>query len=419
MDTGFPSGAGKVTIANQSTGAFDLTTDGAAFFVYQNSTLVLNNAGVLSKTGGTGVSSISNAITNTGTLTATSGTLELDSGGALGGTIGATGAGTLALNGGTFTVGGAAQTITGALALESAVVSIATGKVLTLAGTTSLNNASIVGPGTLATTGATSITGQSFDSKLVRNNSGTVSAGALVYTGYPLGAVGTMTIANQSTGVFDLTVDGGAFYVYGNSALALSNAGVLSKTAGTGISSVLGVMTNTGTITATSGTLELDGGGTLGGTVTETTTGAVTLGNGVFAHTGTINGAGTLTVDAGATIAATTVSDSIASAVVLDGGVSIASGKVLTLSGPTTLNGASIAGPGTLATTGATSVTGQSYLDGNLVWNNSGTVSAGALLYTGYPSGTAKVTIANQTGGAFDLTADGSAFFPITTRPWR
>ena len=136
--TGFPSGAGKVTIANQSTGAFDLTADGAAFFVYQNSTWVLNNAGVLSKTGGTGVSSISNASRTPGTLTATSGTLELDSGERpWPGTIGATGAGTLALNGGTFTVGGAAQTITGALALESAVVSIATGKVLTLAGTTS------------------------------------------------------------------------------------------------------------------------------------------------------------------------------------------------------------------------------------------------------------------------------------------
>ena len=118
--TGYPSGTAKVTIANQTGGAFDLTADGSAFFPYNNTTLALSNAGVLSKTAGTGVSSISVALSNTGTLTASSGTLELDGGGTLGGTIGATGTGTLALNGGTFTLGGATQTITGALALEGA-----------------------------------------------------------------------------------------------------------------------------------------------------------------------------------------------------------------------------------------------------------------------------------------------------------
>ena len=413
--TGYPSGTGKVTINNLAGGAYDLTADGQAFTVYGGSTLAFNNSGVLSKTAGTGISNLTNTVTNTGTLTATSGTLELDAGGALGGTIGASGAGLLALNGGTFTVAGTTQAISGPLALEAAVVSITTGKTLTLSGTPNLEGIIIAGPGTLATTGATSITAQSYlDGNLVWDNSGTVSDGAPIYTGYPSGT-GKVTIANQAGGVFDLTVDGPAFNLYGGSTLALSNAGVMSKTGGTGVSNITTAITNSGTLTATSGTLELDAGGTLGGTVTETTTGAVTLGNGVFALTGTVNGAGTLTVDPAATLAITTVSEAIANAVVLDGIVTVATGKTLTLSGPTTWASATIAGPGTLATTGATSITATPFLDGNLVWNNTGTVSAATIIYTGYPSGAGKVTINNQAGGAFDLTADGQAFNPIGT----
>ncbi len=73
----------------------------------------------------------------------------------------------------------------------------------------------------------------------------------------------------------------------------------------------------------------------------------------------------------------------ISGAAALDGGpVTIAAAKTLTLAGATTLNNASINGPGTLVTTGATSITGTSFLDGSLVWSNSGTGSAGALLWT-------------------------------------
>jgi len=227
-------------------------------------------------------SSISNAVTNTGTLTATSGTLELDSGGALGGTIGATGAGTLALNGGTFTVGGATQDHHRCSGVGECGRQHRDRQGYDLGRHDEPEQLVHRRSGhKLATTGTTSISGQSFlDSKLVWNNSGTVSAGGNGV--HRLSARRRRHFDNRQPvdGVFDLTVDGGAFTSTAKSTLALSNAGVLSKTAGTGISSVLGVMTNTGTITATSGTLELDGGGTLGGTVTETTTGAVTLGAG-------------------------------------------------------------------------------------------------------------------------------------------
>ncbi len=432
--TGYSSGAGKVTIANQAGGVFDLTADGQAFSQYGTSTLALSNAGVLSKTAGTGVSNITNALTNTGTLTATSGTLELDAGGTLGGTVTETttgavtlGSGVFALTGtvigaGTLTVDSGAtlaittvsEAIANATVLDGAVT-VASGKTLTLSGPTTWASATIAGPGTLATTGATSITATPFlDGNLVWNNTGTVSAGAQIYTGYPSGT-GNVTIANKAGGAFDLTADGQAFYQYGTSTLAFSNAGVMSKTAGSGVSNINNAITNTGTLTATSGTLELDGGGTLGGTVAETTTGAVTLGTGVFALTGTVNGAGTLTIDSGATLAITTVSEAIASATVLDGTVTVATGKTLTLSGPTTWASATITGPGTLATTGATSITATPFLDGNLAWNNTGTVSAGTQIYTGYPSGTGNVTIANKAGGAFDLTADGQAFYQYGT----
>ena len=408
--TGYPSGGGKVTINNLAGGAFNLTADGQALQVNVPSVLALINAGVFSKTAGTGVSQLTTAIANTGTVTVTSGTLELDGGSALGGTIGATGAGLLALNAGIFTVAGTTQTITGALALEGGTISLATGKTLTLAGPTTLGAMAISGPGTLATTGATSIIGQAqLDGSLVWNNTGTVSAGTMFLTGYPSGA-GKVTINNQIGGAFDLTADGQALTVNLPSTLAITNAGVLAKTVGTGLSTLAGVINSTGTITTSTGSLELDGGGTLGGTVVETATGAVTLGAGVFAYTGAITGPGTLTVDSPATLALTTVSDSIANAVVLNGGMAIAAAKTLTLSGPVALSGADIVGPGTLTTAGTTSIVMQAILDGNLVWNNTGIVLAGADVLTGYPSGTGKVTIANQTGGVFDLTVDGEAF---------
>jgi hypothetical protein len=81
---------------------FDLTADNQGLNAYGGASLLLENAGTLAKTGGTGTSNIYAAVTNTGTITATTGTLELNSGGTLGGTVIETGTGAVALGAGLF-----------------------------------------------------------------------------------------------------------------------------------------------------------------------------------------------------------------------------------------------------------------------------------------------------------------------------
>jgi fibronectin-binding autotransporter adhesin len=99
---GYPSGSGTVTIDNLAGGVFDLTADNQGLNAYGGASLLLENAGTLAKTGGTGTSNIYAAVTNTGTITATTGTLELNSGGTLGGTVIETGTGAVALGAGLF-----------------------------------------------------------------------------------------------------------------------------------------------------------------------------------------------------------------------------------------------------------------------------------------------------------------------------
>jgi hypothetical protein len=426
--TDYPSGSGTVTIGNLTGAAFDLTADGAAFQAYAGAGLLVDNAGVLSKTGGTGTTNIYGRVINTGTITATTGTLELDAGGTLGGTIAETAAGVVNLGAGLFDVTGTIDgpgtltidngasliidTVSETIAnpvIRDGFIQIAAGNTLTLTGVTPWDGgARIDGPGTLLTTGTTTIDGTSFlDGNLEWDNSGTVLAGAEVIADYPSGA-GTVTIDNLAGGVFDLTADGAAFQGYGGAALVLENAGLLSKTGGTGTSNIYTGVTVTGTITATSGTLELDAGGTLSGTLTETATGAVNLGDGLFVLTGTIEGPGTLTIDNVATLSIATVSETIAGPMVLDGAILIAAGDTLTLTGATTWGGsAGIKGSGTLVTTGTTTIDATSSLDNSLVWDNSGTVLAGAQIIADFPSGSGTVTIDNLAGAVFDLTTDG------------
>ena len=381
---------GTVVINNQAGGAFDFTAD-QQVAIYSGATTDFNNIGTLAKTGGSGVSNMTLEVANTGTLAAIAGTtLELDGGGSLGAKNTITGAGVVAINGGTFTLAGTTASVTGALSVTGGVVQIDAGKTLTLSGANTWGTGTqINGPGTLATTGATGFTGDAhLDGSLVWNNSGTVSDGAQLDTDYGSG-LGTMTINNLAGAAFDLTADGLGIYV--GSTTDLNNSGTLAKTGGTGTSSINALLNSNGTLTAVTGTLELDGGGTFGATTTITGAGVVAIAAGIY------------------TVGATTAA--IAGALTLNGGtVQIGGGQTLTLAGAANWDGGTqIDGAGTLATTGTTSFIGSPNLDGSLVWNNSGTVSAGAQLDTGNPSNTGTETINNLAGGHFNLTADGAA----------
>jgi len=72
----------------------------------------------------------------------------------------------------------------------------------------------------------------------------------------------------RAAGVIDLTSDSGAIIPYGAGIASSGNAGLLTKTTGSGTSNIGAVLNSTGTINATTGTLALGGGGGIGGKIT-------------------------------------------------------------------------------------------------------------------------------------------------------
>ena len=374
------------TVSNQATGVFNITADGfSAFYnLFQSAPTVFVNAGLLEKTAGTGIVNFYATLNNTGSVTSTLGVLELDGGGTLGGVIGASGLGEIAFGGGSFSLGGTSRSIANGVGLSGGTVAIASGLNLTLPGPVSWSGGDVAGPGTLTTTGTTTISGWSYiDGGLTWINSGTVLDSYNIYDDYRLTTSAlTNTVSNQATGVFNITADGfSAFYnLFQSAPTVFVNAGLLEKTAGTGTVNFYAALNNTGTVKVTSGILELDGGGILGGVVTTTAGGALRFGGGAFTVTGSLVNGGTLAL----------------------------SNQTLTLSGAVTWSGGDVTGPGTLAMTGATTINTAAYIDGGLTWTNSGTVLDSTYIYDGfYSASNLSFGFFNQTLGIFDFTADG------------
>jgi len=200
--------------------------------------------------------------------------------------------GTMTLNGGILQDSGA-DVIGAAAILAGGSVEIGSGGTLTLSAAVAWRHADIAGPGTLATTGTTTIGSPvHVDGGLYWLNSGTVLDGAPIDDD---AIATTSTLANRfvntATGTFDLTADGFQAFidVWNTAPTTLANAGLLEKTAGAGIASIWAAVGSTGTITATAGTLELDFGGILGGTIGGTGAGVVQLAAGPgFVTTGSI-----------------------------------------------------------------------------------------------------------------------------------
>ena len=95
--------ADHTSFINQAGGVFDLIDDYADVVAYTSyDTATFTNAGLLEKTGGSSVSAIYAAVTNTGSIAVASGTLGFYGGGSFGGSI--SGAGTVAFTGGTSTL---------------------------------------------------------------------------------------------------------------------------------------------------------------------------------------------------------------------------------------------------------------------------------------------------------------------------
>jgi hypothetical protein len=195
-----------------------LTQTGGTIEVDAGKTLAASavsiNAGTLTKTTGSGVGDVNAPVTSSGTVTCTSGTLALDAGGTLDGSLGGTGGGIVWLN------NGAAFSTDGTVAVVDAG-----------------NNDDLA-----VTNGATWTDG------------GVINAAGRLVLGNS-GGSGELFIAAGNKR-FDFTTNDGSIIDGGGAKLI--NFGILAKTAGTGVSSVIG-MTNNGTVDAASGTLKLTG----------------------------------------------------------------------------------------------------------------------------------------------------------------
>lgn len=287
-------------------------------------------------------------------------------------------------------------------------------------------------------------------------NSGIVYIGDGIAVGDAAG--GTASITNNTGGVMNFTTDDGSIvnanyynnnnWVYGSS--ALTNAGLIEKTGGLGVSHVWSKVTDTGTIKVLTGTLEFDGGGSFAGPIT---------GNGVVNFAGgavSLKSASSFNIGhlqfTGATVALASNFASYAGSFEESGG-SITLGTRLTLSGAFTqkqgvinlngfglvLNGAAtlgygpnyysntaggtIDGSGSLTSNGAVTIqdpyfaglnsTTQLALGGGMTWTNYGTVNDGGSISIGDASGVV-ATINN--GGTFNFSSDDGA---IVNASWQ
>ena len=313
--------AGYCTINNQADGVYDFQSDAQI-----NGTGTLNNAGVIRKTAGAGVSAIGPpdpisgnsyfAFNNTGgTLNAQSGAIDI-------------GAGQGRSTGGTFNASAnAVVEFTGVLGFSGVYTGSGAGEVAFAGGNIVLIDTGV--PGANATfnfpAGLFHWTGGEFDggevttpltnvgfmtidgpnSKYIyRNtiiNQGTITddgPGNLVLNG--IGDFGGSTIDNQFGATFDIHGDANIVQSQANAG-TFSNEGTLEKTAGSGISNINEFVNSTpsGAFIVQSGRLVLGNGGTFTGAAINIAFGAVLeFGPGfIFTMTGSYAGTGLGSID--------------------------------------------------------------------------------------------------------------------------
>jgi hypothetical protein len=339
-------GETNVTLTNQATGTFDITSNDANIGFNSGASASFTNAGLLEKTGGAGTSNFAARIVNSGSILVSTGVLNFSGGGSIAGVV--SGGGSLAfsagsinltatsvaagiiVDGGTVNLGtslaGQVAETSGALAATASVtlsqaysdtqgaLSVASGATLTVANTAtfgiagqSVTGAQVYGGGTLLTSGTTTVNDSdsgSYPGNQVAlslgginwTNSGAINDAGLILVGNTGGANATFT--NQATGTFDITSNDGNIGLGSGASAGFTNAGLLEKTGGAGTSNFAASVTNTGRILGAVGTLQFAALVKNNGTI-EDALGSVNLVGGV-ATTGTAKGA--LQIDAGGTI---------------------------------------------------------------------------------------------------------------------
>jgi hypothetical protein len=483
IDFGIPIGktadTSALSIVNSAGGVFNLTTADADLLLTTPpapAVASFTNAGLLedTNTAGTndlqsavvntgsivlaagGILEIDGALTNTGTVSIGASTLELFGGGALGAFTAASGA--LDLAGGSFTdsvaalsqvatlqIGGAlalttSGTLTSAVTLQpTGALTLNHGVATSIAGLI-INGGAIEGPGTLTTTGTTTIAalspGLSIGSGLNWINNGTVNDAGLVDLGITANGsadLSTLTLTNSVAATFDITTPAGGLALANTGAgftTNISNAGLLEDTATSGLVTVQANITNAGTISVAAGTLaitgaitnaglldvnaatlQLDGGGAVGTLIAASGTldlagGSFTGGNIALSEVANLQIGGTLSLTGNAGTLTNNVS-------LVQGTVNLTAGTRTIIANGLIDSGGTFSGAGSLLTYGASVLNygyGGLFLGNGATWTNSGTVTAADYVNLGLFNGgsydSSTVTLINTAGAVYNITGN-------------
>jgi hypothetical protein len=287
------------TLTNLAAGTINISAD-----VSENNYFgLLGNAGVISKAGTSGATTFNTPFVNSGTMQLSGGTLNLNGGSTESGQL-TNAAGTiLNFTGGTHTVlAGCTVTGTGSLVISAATVNF-NSLAQTAVPNLTFTGGTLGGNGLLAVNGPFNWSGGSINNIGGVTLNGSSSFNSAAFDGLTLSGLlmntGTLTwsgsgtnfyinqgtLTNLAAGMINITADVSANNYFG----LFGNAGRLTKTGTSGITTLLPTFVNTGTLDAQSGTISLAGTYTL-------TKGTFNFGLNSLLNYGQINLAGSATL---------------------------------------------------------------------------------------------------------------------------
>lgn len=276
------------------------------------------------------------------------------------------------------------------------------------------------GAGTLSLAASASLTINPASSATL-NARQIANAGSLTWADGQLNTGNGAALVNQSGASFTLTSDDSLVFNQGGTRTAITNAGTLAKTGGTGTSDIQASLSNSGAINISSGTLQLSGGGASSGNVTIGTGAKLKIATNAFEFTsGTVlNGPGALEIASGTTTLAGAITGSaniivsggnatVTGTTTTTGGGTLSSGSIggtgsLTFGNLVSISGGTITDAGTLNLNGGAAITGSVTINGNRTLNLSGNST-----WTGGTISTTNATINLNPGALLDATHNGS-----------
>ena len=433
---------------NAPSGTFDFQADGNA--LAQFGSAVLANAGTLSKSAGTGITTVGAACYNSGLIQARSGLLNLIGGGTNSGQFVCDGPGMLGFGGGTHLLQSASSvTGPGAVWVSADTLNVqgqfAVGSLTNGGGTVNFSSGgtpivtnlilnsesgSLVGIDAITVVGVFNWTFGNFGG--VGNNSLTltanggivlsggdkyfnggtlINAGAGSWSGGFVYCYNNPLFTNAPGGSLDLQSDGDPFRQYGSGVLA--NAGTLRKSAGAGTTTIELPCYNSGLIQAQSGLLNLTGGATNSGQFECDSAGTLGFGGGTYwlQNGSSVTGAGVVSLSAGTLniqgpVAVGSVTDTWG--LTLEGGALLGSGAVTVPGAFNWISGnfGGVDNSLTLIAKGGIVLSGgyKYFNGGTLVNAGAGSWSGGNVYFYNNPIFT------NAPGGSLDLQSDGDPF---------